>query len=177
MVTCDGLFQSCEVTTWSKDPEKDCAYCAGASSNIYSALGLETVQLRAGLKPDDRQMVAQWVESLSPENYSTAVFEHSTYGKLEIGRWCTSSVFSYFRITAAQLARPDVRALHRKYLANSLITYLATARICDQFQPTHGFIFNCRMAPFRTAYELLRSRNVPVTGHERGVADGTFVFS
>ncbi|WP_144053647.1 hypothetical protein [Baaleninema simplex] len=172
-VLCDGLYADCtilrDVPTQAENHV--CQSCAKASQQLFSAFQIPQVQLRQFIQSDDREQAKQWVETVAPDDYANA-----RYQNLPIGEWVTSSIYTYFRITAKGLQRSDVREVHRRYLIDGVVTYKALSRILDWFQPDRIVHFNGRMAPYRVAFELGRSRGLEVLTHERGSIDDSFSF-
>jgi hypothetical protein len=172
MVRCDGIYPTCDVLAWSGALAKArCARCSASGSKLFASLDLPILQMRDYLTAKDFTEAAQWLENLPASHYSTA-----EWNRLPLGTWVISSVFSHFRITESGLDRQDVRSIHRRYLENGLLTWLALSRIVDDFQPDRLVIFNGRMAPFRVALELAKHKNIPFITHERGVVDDSFIF-
>ncbi|PPT08164.1 Glycosyltransferase [Geitlerinema sp. FC II] len=173
VVLCDGLYANCtilrDVPTHARNHV--CQSCAKAGQQLFTAFQIPQVQLRQFIQPDDREQANQWVATVNPDDYATA-----SYQNLPIGEWVTSSIYTYFRITAKGLQRPDVREVHRRYLIDGIITYKALSRILDRYQPDRIVHFNGRMAPYRIAFELGRSRGLEVLTHERGSIDDSFSF-
>lgn len=172
VVACDGIYKQCDVLAWSgKNAANDCAYCAETGARFFKEFDLPVLQMRAFLKEEEFQQARSWAEGLDPADYANARF-----ADLPIGAWVTSSVFSFFRITTKGLDRPDVRAVHKEYLVNGLLTHWAVTRIVGQFRPTHLCVFNARMAPYRIAYEIAKAGGIPIVTHERGVIDDSFIL-
>jgi hypothetical protein len=172
IVRCDGIYPVCDVLAWSGPlAAEHCKACAANGSKLFASLDLPTQQMRSYLAPEDFAAIARWAAEMPVSNYATAL-----WNGVEIGKWVTSSVFSYFRITQRELARPDVQAVHRRYLETGALTWLALSRIMDDYQPSHCVVFNGRMAPFRVAMELAKHRGVPILTHERGWCNNTFIF-
>ena len=172
-VRCDRLLGVCDVLAWSgQNAERDCMQCQASGDQLFEAFQLPIAQLRANLKQSEFQQAEDWVAGLDPESYSAAEF-----CGVEIGKWVTSSTYSHFRVTAAELGLPHVRTVHRGYLKYGLLTYLALERIVDQFKPSGMMVFNGRFAPYSVAFQVAMRRKIPVVVHERGMADETFVFT
>ena len=172
-VRCDRLFGVCDVLAWSgPNAERDCMQCQASGDQLATAFQLPIAQLRANLSQAEFQAAEDWVATLDPQAYSLAAYQG-----IEIGKWVTSSTYSHFRITAAELSLPHVRAVHRGYLKYGLLTFWALERIVDQFNPTGMMVFNGRFAPYSVAFQVAMRRKIPVIVHERGMADETFVFT
>jgi len=172
VVTCDGILRPCDVLAWSKErAEADCSSCSFQGAQLFGAFQLPLLPLGKFTKRSDFTEARIWADTLDPENYSDAVFED-----LLVGNWCTSSVYSYFRIIASGLRDPAVRAVHKGFLEMGVIVGRVFTRMLDQVRPTHAFIFNARFAPYRVAFELARRRGIPTAVHERGLADDTFIL-
>lgn len=172
MVGCDGVYECCDVTAWSgASAASDCANCAQRGRQLFEVFGLPVVQIRSLLTATDFEETERWVQGLDPANYQFASFDD-----LPIGSWVTSSVFSYFRITHSELDKPRVRAVHRQFLKNGLLTVKAISRQIASFRPTSLCVYNARFAPYSVVFEVGRRLGLPVITHERGMADGTFVL-
>lgn len=173
VVRCDRLYEVCDVLAWSGDQaEQDCANCQFSGDQLFSAFQLPIAQLRAHLNPEDFQRSEEWISGFDPKDYSNAAFQD-----VEIGKWVTSSTYSHFRITAAELDQPHVQKVHRAYLKQGLLTFWALERIVSQYAPDAMMVFNGRFAPYSVAFQVARRHNIPVVVHERGMADETFVFT
>ncbi|MEX6775737.1 hypothetical protein, partial [Limnospira fusiformis] len=173
VVLCDGLYANCtilrDVPTHARNHV--CQSCARAGQQLFTAFQIPQVQLRQFIQPDDREQARQWLETVDPEDYATAYYQN-----LPIGEWVTSSIYTYFRITAKGLRRSEVQEVHRQYLVDGVVTYQALSRILDWCQPDHIVHFNGRMAPYRIAFEVGGSRGLEVLTHERGSIDDSFSF-
>lgn len=167
---CDGLFQTCDVLARAGSPERRCARCAATGKKFFAGLDLPVLQLREFLTPADFAEAQRWADA-APESRLADV----EYRGLPLGEWATSSVFSYFRITAAGLARPEVRRAHRGFLVTAWLTYRALEGLTAKFKPANLCVFNGRMATYRVALEFAKRHGLPVITHERGVADDSFI--
>jgi hypothetical protein len=172
-ILCDGLYPTCDVLAWLGEGERariECSNCASSGSSGFAAFGIPVIQMREALNDGDFEEANAWANSLDPAHYAQAEYQGRP-----IGKWISSSVCSFFRITERQFHQPRVRKAHRQMLINGLLTYRAVSRIFDQAGPTHCSIFNGRMAPYRLALEVSRERGIRTMVHERGWADNTFV--
>ena len=169
---CDGIYPVCDVLAWSGPLAKEeCNSCAAHGMEFFKSMDLPVRQMRSYLTPEDFTAIARWAEEAPVSSYATA-----EWNGLPIGKWVTSSVFSYFRITHRGLARPEVQAVHRSFLETGALTWLALSRMLEDYRPTRCVIFNGRMAAFRVAQELAKQRGVPFLTHERGAIDESFIF-
>lgn len=169
-VTCDGIFSTCDVLTWSGDRAAQvCTECAACSKRLFARFQLPLAQLRSYLTPHDFERVRQWSIGLDVTTYTRAEFDGQP-----VGEWAISSVFSHFRITSASLHRPEVRLVHRGYLVTAALTWIALSRLVKE-QPVDAMvIFNSRMATYRVAYEVARANGLRVLSHERGTTPNSF---
>jgi hypothetical protein len=177
VVRCDGVIGMCDQFAWSADQKAVCSNCKGCGDPFFEAFDLPIIQLKAALTDQDIQTVEAWSRSLDPAEYISAKFND-----IPIGNWCTSSLFSFYRITSESLSNPAIRQAtaeaHRRLLISGALVYIALERIIGQTKPTHMFCFNARYAAYRVAFEVAKLAGVEVITHERGHADGTFtVFS
>ncbi|MDJ0677004.1 MAG: hypothetical protein QNJ36_16750, partial [Calothrix sp. MO_167.B42] len=169
VVGCNGIYSNCAVT---RGDSSRCEQCVHVGQDFFAnSFGLPFVQIGNFIEQEDYNIANNWLETVSPENYYNAI-----YDGIPIGSWVTSSIYTYFRISAAGLSRKDVQTVHRKYLIDGLVTYKALLRIFNQYQPTNAFLFNGRFAPYRVAFEVSRQMNVDVITHERGLIDDSFTF-
>ncbi|MDX2212958.1 MAG: methyltransferase domain-containing protein [Oculatellaceae cyanobacterium bins.114] len=176
VIGCDGLYQDCIVTSradkYSIDASVLCQRCAQSGRQFFNSFNLPHIQFNKYIIPEDYEVAHQWVETVDPRHYADA-----TYQDLAIGEWVTSSVNSYFRLSSVrELLKPEVQEVHRKYLIDGLVTYLAFSRLLDTYQPTNLIIFNSRLTPYRIAFEVARQRQIDVITHERGFIDDSFSF-
>lgn len=170
VVGCDGIYKSCDVLAWSKErAAEDCRNCAASGSQLFSTFNLPYIQLGSYLTSEDRRIATEWADKLDPARYASAAFHD-----IPIAKWVTSSVFSFFRIGYDYLDRPHIRALHKQYLINGLLTYFGMSKLVDQYKPTNMCVYNARFGPYRVAFEVGRRQGIPVIVHERGFADNTF---
>ena len=170
---CDGLYSDCMILRDVPYSQSNivCKSCSNSGIQLFSAFQLPQQQLRQFIHADDIDEINQWISTISPSEYPNAC-----YGDIPIGDWVTSSIYTYFRITPKGLQRRDVQEVHRNYLIDGLKTYKAFYRLLDAYQPDHVIHFNGRMAPYRVAFEVCRSRNIEVLTHERGFIDDSFSF-
>ena len=172
IIGCDGIYKNCDVLAWSAEYTfRDCANCAASGKAFFDAFKLPHLQLRNFLTQRDFELAQNWADSIDPSDYSEAM-----YNDLPIGKWVTSSVFSYFRITMEGLSQPRVREVHRQFLINGLLTYNAVFRILNEYKPTNMVVFNGRFAAYRVAFEVAREYGIDVITHERGFSDDTFML-
>jgi len=176
IVRCDGVYRDCEVTgradRFQMDQADLCRVCAQTGDQFFKSFHLPQVQLRQYIQPEDVNQAETWVQTLDPSTYATA-----TWQNVPIGAWVTSSINTYFRLSsAADLLRSDVQPVHRRYLADGLVTYLALHRLLEATQPNALFLFNGRFAPYRIAFEVAQARGLDVLIHERGYVDNSFAF-
>ncbi len=172
VVICDGIFTDCYLTRHSGDKQQViCQSCATIGKQFYNSFQLPNRQIRDFITAEDYQIARQWIETVNPEDYANA-----NYQNLPIGKWVTSSIYTYFRTAARGLARPEVRKVHKEYLIDGLVTYKAISRLLDFYQPTHLFTFNGRIAPYRIALEVAHQRQIDVITHERGYIADSFSF-
>jgi ubiquinone/menaquinone biosynthesis C-methylase UbiE len=176
IIGCDGLYQDCIITAranqYNVDPSVLCQVCSQSGKELFNSFNLPYVQFRKYVTDEDSEVAHQWIESIDPRDYATA-----TYQELSIGKWVTSSVNSYFRLSMPQeLMKPEVQVIHRQYLIDGVITYRAFSRLLDLYQPTNLIIFNSRLTPYRVAFEAARQRHIDVITHERGFIDDSFSF-
>ena len=173
VVLCDGLYKDCTILrdVHPQLRKRVCQSCGVAGQQMFSAFQIPQVQLRQFIRDEDRAIANQWIQQIHPQNYSKAYYED-----LPLGEWVTSSIYTHFRITEKGLSRPDVQRVHRQYLVDGFLTHQAYSRILDWYQPDHIIHFNGRMAPYRIAFEVSRSRGLEVLTHERGFIDDSFSF-
>ena len=171
---CDGLFTSCYILRGGTGEIKKevCKLCSHTSKAYFcDSFKLPYRQLRDFVADDDYNLAKQWVKTVDPANYVNA-----SYQNLAIGQWVTSSIYTYFRITAKGLYRPDVRQVHKQYLMDGLVTYKAVSRLIDFYQPTHLFLLGARLAPSRIAFEVARQRNIDIIVQERGFINDSYII-
>ncbi|MEY4669666.1 MAG: hypothetical protein RL518_2365 [Pseudomonadota bacterium] len=177
VIRCDGFFPGCDQFGMVSDVPSVCANCQNCGDSFFAAFRLPTLQLSAAVLESDRVRVEEWINNLTPTEYFTADFLG-----VPIGKWCASSLLSYYRTTPRAFLDKEIRAktaeTHRAMLVTGLLTYISVSRIIEQVKPSHMFCFNARYAPYRVAFEAARERGVEVITHERGHADDSFtVFS
>ncbi|MGC9384845.1 MAG: glycosyltransferase family protein [Kosmotogaceae bacterium] len=175
VVGCDGLYglECCVLEeTPSEHRSELCRNCSQAGQVFFeSTFHLPYLQLKKFITSGDRQVAEKWVSNLDPSDYLQAA-----YRGIPIGEWVASSIFTHFRISEAGLSRSDVREVHRKYLADGLITYHALLKILDRYRVTNMFLFNARMLPYRVAFEVAQSKQIDTLVHERGYLADSFSF-
>ncbi|WP_166482310.1 hypothetical protein [Scytonema sp. UIC 10036] len=172
-VICDGVYRDCYITRGmsSQQALNSCQSCSQLGQRFFDSFGLPYLQLRDFILPDDYAIANLWIETVDSDDYANA-----TYQELPIGKWVTSSIYTYFRISPHRLSMPNVRKIHRQYLMDGLITYQAVSRLLDTHQPTNLFLFNARLAPYRIAFEVARQRQIDTIVHERGYIADSFSF-
>jgi hypothetical protein len=173
VVGCDGIFQDCYILRDTKNHSQEfCNYCSQSSQKYFCDLfKLPYQQLRDFVDDKDYLIAEQWVKTLNPKQYPMAVYQD-----IPIGSWVISSIYTYFRISARSLSRPDVIKTHRNYLVDALVTYKAVSRLLDFYQPTILFMFSARLAPYRIAFETARQRGIDVIVQERGYIDNSYTL-
>lgn len=172
VVLCDGIYKDCDVTCHDGDKAaQTCQACALTSSRFFGNFQVPSFQIRNYIREEDWQHAEHWVNSLSPDTYSSA-----EYNGLPFGDWAISSISSSLRITRAGLSYPKAKRLHRQYIINAFITYLAMERIIEEYCPTSILLFNGRFAPYRVVYEMSKRKGIPCVVHERGYVDDTFIL-
>ncbi|MDY7003473.1 MAG: hypothetical protein SWX82_05760 [Cyanobacteriota bacterium] len=173
VVGCDGIYQDCYIIRGAEDRKHDlCKICSQAGHKFFSEdFKLPYIQLREFITDEDYQVAYQWIETVNPTNY-----RHAVYQDLALGEWVTSSIYTFFRITARSLSLPEVRKVHRQYLIDGLLTYKAISRILADYQPTNMFLFGARLAPYRVAFEAARKSQIDVIVQEKGYVDHSYRF-
>ncbi len=173
VIGCDGVYHDCYVTRdFNSIQTVSCQDCAQIGKTFFEKLfNLPYMQLRNFTASDDYEVANKWIETIKPEDYANTV-----YNNLPIGQWVTSSIYTYFRISARGLSRPNIMRVHRQYLVDGLVTYFAVLRLFTTHKPTNLFLFNGRFAPYRIAFEVARKLNIDVITHERGWIDDSFIF-
>ena len=177
LVGCDGVYQNCSLahlaTQVGYKYADACQACSQTSKRFFdTSFNLPYLQLRDFITDNDYNIANKWIESIGQQNYKNAV-----YLDLSIGKWVTSSIYTYFRISSeTELSKPEVRKVHKQYLIDGLITYNAISRLLDTYKPTNLFLFNGRFAPYSVALEAARKREIDVVTHERGCISNSFSF-
>jgi len=175
---CDGLYgDDCCLMAYvpSADKATICQSCQQTGQQFFQgSFGLPFIQLGKLLTETDYRLADDWVETINPSQYATAVYQDST-GQLPIGDWTLSSIYTHFRISDRGLQRPDVQVVHRRYLRDALLTYWSVSRLVDGGATTL-FLFNGRFLPYRIAFEVARMRQLDVITHERGSLPDSFNF-
>lgn len=177
VVGCDGVYKNCNVAHFATQVGYEyadaCQACSQTSKELLaSSFNLPYLQLRDWISDKDYNIANQWVENLGEQDYKNAV-----YFDLPIGKWVTSSICTYFRISSdIELSRPEVRKVHKQYLIDGLITYKAISRLIDTYNPTNLFLFNARFAPYSVAFEVAKQHQIDVITHERGFIADSFGF-
>lgn len=173
IVGCHGQFQNCLVAAQSLGMESlTCVSCIhNGNSFFHQMFALPGLSLSAFITSESQQLSSLWSESLHPEEYNAAKF-----GEIPIGEWVLSTVLSYFRISPNELHHEHVRRVHRRYLHDGLLIYLACMKMFEAWKPDHLVLFNGRMLPYRVALEAARGKGINVLVHERGSIDDSFKF-
>ncbi len=177
LVGCDGVYQNCNLahlaTHVGYKYADACQACSQTSKQFFDrSFNLPYLQLRDYITDNDYNLANKWLESIGQQDYKNAV-----YLDLPIGKWVTSSIYTYFRISSdTELSRPEVRKVHKQYLIDGLITYNAISRLLDTYKPTNLFLFNGRFAPYSVALEAARKREIDIITHERGFISDSFAF-
>lgn len=171
VIGCDGVFKDCYILRGAGNRKKEtCEFCSQTSKTYFQDFfHIPYRQLSNFVADDDYDIAEQWADTLNPEHYPDA-----SYQNIPIGKWVNSSIYTYFRISARGLSRPDVRKAHRLYLIDGLVTYKAVCRILDFYQPSLVFMFSGRLAPYRIAFEAARQRQIDVIVQERGYVDNSY---
>lgn len=171
VVGCDGIYQDCYIIRGSGDRKQElCQICSQAGHKFFSEdFKLPYIQLREFITDEDYQAAFEWVETVNPSNY-----RHAVYQDLALGEWVSSSIYTFFRITAISLSNPEVGKVHRQYLIDGLLTYRAISRIFSDYQPTNMFLFGARLAPYRVAFEAARKFKIDVIVQEKGYIDRSY---
>ena len=169
VVGCDGIYNNCAVTRFD---QSKCQECTQIGKDFFAnVFELPYIQIGNFIENNDYKEANNWLETVSPDNYANAIYQD-----IPIGQWVTSTIYTYFRISAAGLSRKDVQMVHRKYLIDGFVTYKALVRIFTEYQPTNIFLFNGRFAPYQVAFEVARLLKIDVITHERAFIDDSFIF-
>ncbi len=173
VVGCDGVYRDCYIIRGAGNRKQEfCQICSRAGQEFFSEkFELPYTQLRDFINQKDREEANQWIESVNPESYGNAC-----YRDLALGKWVTSSIYTFFRITSKSLSIPDVVKVHRQYLIDGFLTYKAISKIFDLYQPTNLFLFGARLAPYRVVFEVARNRKIDVIVQERGFVNNKYRF-
>jgi hypothetical protein len=167
ILTCDSLYPGCPAIKG----RQDCATCKQASEEFRKVFLVPGDPLNAVLTPIDEEAARDWVAGIAPADYPTARFEG-----LPIGDWALSTALTQFRTTPAGLTQEPMASAYARFMIDTLKTYWAVSRIIERDRPDHAVVFNGRFYPFRTAFEAFRAYGVPVTVHERGFVNDSFLF-
>ncbi|NER37083.1 MAG: hypothetical protein F6J93_24460 [Oscillatoria sp. SIO1A7] len=173
VVGCDGVYRSCYIIRGAGAQETAlCKFCSETGEDYFQKnFQLPYVRLGKFVTADDYRIAQEWIETVNPEDYPNACYE-----EVPIGSWVISSIYTYFRITAIGLSRPEVRKINRQYLIEGLLTYNAVSRLLDVYQPTSLFLFGARLAPYRIAFEVARQHQIDAIVQEQGFIDDTYRF-
>ena len=112
-----------------------------------------------------------WSRQLDPDSFNSAIFKGS-----KLGNWVLAGVHSRFSISELDLSNEAVVTTYRRYLANSALVKEALENLFIQFIPDHVLCYSGVLAFYRTAFEVSRSRGIPVLVHERGGLPDSFVM-
>src|SRR5205814_6548634 len=91
LVICDGVFGDCALFRGAAPARQReiCASCARHGQDLASTFGLDAIQLRALIQPEDRAAARVWVEGLAPAGYLEAAYEGRP-----VGEWVSSTVLT-----------------------------------------------------------------------------------
>lgn len=171
LARCDGLYgKECYVAARS---QVNCESCMASSKACYDGFGMPNAQLSKYLTPDDFTLVNQWVEKFKPQEY-----RHAKYNGWPVGEWVASSVYTLLTVTSSALLDPlpEIAKFYKKFLVDSLITYIAFSRMVDEFKPTRIILLNGRMIPYRIALEVAKEKGIEAIIHEQGCLPQTRRF-
>jgi hypothetical protein len=167
-ITCTGTFQPCAITR----DKQDCARCQEKMKVTLTAFGLEGLSLDALTTMPDLIRVDSWLDSLDDSELC-----HATFEGLPIGEWALSTVMTHFRVSSpARLAHPRIINHHRRFLRDTLLTYILLERYISDHVIDALFLFNGRFYPYRAALEAAKKHRVRVLVHERGRTESSFSF-
>lgn len=173
VAVCDGIFTDCYVLAHSKNRSLECQTCRQKGQELFrNSFGLPTINLSELISPEDRQLASEWSASLLPEEFVDA-----NYKGIEIGSWVYGTVCSYFRVTMCKLNSPEIIPLHRNYLRDSLIVYLALNKLASQYRPTHISVFQGTGAVLSPAHQVAKEYGAKLIAHEKGRIEGSFVVT
>lgn len=163
---CGGFYEECAI---SRGP-RPCATCPKVGDLLFDMLRVEHKVFEGVLRPTDRAAAEEWAAAVTPETYTTARYEG-----LDIGAWALPSVLTHYRVLPDSLGIAHIWATAKRYLVDTLLTYIAMARIVDAGKPDVLILFNARLYPFRAAFEAARAHGVTVLVHERGYVGNSFM--
>ena len=171
VVGCDGIYKSCYIIRGAGTKKTAlCKFCSETGEHYFQEnFGLPYIQMHQFITADDHRTAKEWINTVKPETYQNAC-----YKEVPIGRWVVSSIYTYFRITAKGLSRPEVIKTHRQYLIEGLLTYNAVARLLDIYKPTSLFLFGARLAPYRVAFEVARQYKIDTIVQEQGLINDSY---
>lgn len=168
LITCDGLYDPCAITRGARN----CTYCRETAELTLTTFDLSGRPLGSLILQSNVAEADAWVAGL-PENHLV----EARFRDLPIGEWAVSTVMTHFRISLAeQLADPRILPIHRRFLRDTLLTFLTLDRVLSDERIDAVFLFNARFYPYRAAFEAAKRRGLRVLVHERGRIADSFSF-
>ena len=159
---CFGLFERCPAIDMltlpyvmsSKDKTKVCVDCAATSFEMLDDYGLETLDLKAQLTPEVQSKYVQACANL-PDDLITFEYESIPFGKLCLHDLVLATKFSDFEQIGQKL-----RLGWEAYIKTSLLSFLLTDRICQEFSISRILHVNNYSLQFG-AHFAARKHNIP----------------
>ncbi len=170
VLCCDGLFDKCYIAGNPFNPAT-CAGCARASAQLFSAVGLNIVQLRSLVSTAEIQAAKDWAKSLPRDGFPEATHEGA-----KLGLWMAHAMHAFYKTARLDFSRDDVVEMGRSLLANGVLIQRGLARLGQTFRPDHVLCYHGANAYYRVCLELCRAEGIEVFLHERGFTDDTFQF-
>jgi hypothetical protein len=168
VMTCDGLFQPCvsDRTSWN------CQACQHGHKDLFASFETPESRITDWLSRPERDEIERWAQGLPVDE-----LPHARYQDIPAGELVLSNLYTHYRISSLGSARaPEIVTAHRRFLADSVICYLAVRRAILQLGVTSLFLFNGRMYPYRAAMTAAHDLGLKVAVHERGRLENSFGF-
>ncbi len=164
---CPGL-EICDLFT---PPGKfqNCANCIEKSFSIARKLNFKLLDMKNFMRPNDDEVIANWLASLDALNLPQAKF-----GRFPIADWVMSSFNTTFGTPQYSPSDPLHVKIFLLYLAAGLRLALYSSRIMEGFTPEDRLLlYNGRMSISNIPRQIALEKHIPVYLHERGVKYGT----
>lgn len=146
---------------------KECRLCRDRAEQQALEAGLSPRVLLTDETAAERLQAAQWAASLADDALMQA-----EYNGYPLGRWCLSSVYTYWRVPNLSPQDIQAKAWYRALLEQGLRLVLGMEKLLDAGRYDRVVVYNARMAYVKIPFELARRRGLAVYTHERAGQPG-----
>jgi hypothetical protein len=173
VLACDGIFDSCYITGQPPDPAK-CASCQALAGEWFTKFGLEVVQMRSLLRPEDWQQAKDWAAAVPLEDMDAPA---SFFDGKPISRWMRPATHSLLKTGSIDFSEQASIAAARQLLVHGALICRAVAHCLEAFPADISTCYSGSNSYYRVFFEMMRTSGAHPLVHERGSVDGSFFIA